>query len=166
VTTGVALTWEAFARAEPALAGAGRALLYQVGPVGLAFLSTVRRDGGPRLHPVCPVLFEEGLYAFLVPSPKRSDLVRDGRFALHSYPTDDNEDAFYVTGTAARRTEQPLRDAIAAQWFQERGMSAPPPGFDEEWLFEFRLRTCLLTRTTGHGDFAPQHTVWRAGPAA
>lgn len=23
----------------------------------------------------------------------------------------------------------------------------------------------LLTRTTGHGDFDPQHTVWKASPA-
>jgi hypothetical protein len=156
-----AITWGEFARAEPALADAGRALLYQVGPVGLAFLSTVRRDGGPRLHPVCPVLFEDGLFAFLVPSLKRSDLLRDGRFALHSYPADDNEDAFYVTGMVSHRPEPQLRNAVAALWFQERGMNAPPPGFEDEWLFEFRLAACLLTRTTGHGDFAPRHIVWR-----
>ncbi len=155
------ISWGSFARAEPALADAGRALLYQVGPVGLAFLSTVRRDGGPRLHPVCPVLFGDGLFVFLVPSPKRRDLLRDRRFALHSYPTDDNEDAFYLTGTAVHREEQQLRDAVAALWFQERGLHAPPPGFEDEWLFEFRLATCLLTRTAGHGDFEPRHTVWR-----
>ena len=29
-------------------------------------------------------------------------------------------------------------------------------------LFEFDVETCLLTRTTGHGDPAPAHTVWRS----
>jgi len=49
------VTWAEFAAAEPELADAGRSQLYQFG-VGLAFLATVRRDGAPRLHPVCPVL--------------------------------------------------------------------------------------------------------------
>ena len=49
------VTWEEFAVAEPELAEAGCSLLYQFG-VGLAFLATVRKDGAPRLHPVCPVL--------------------------------------------------------------------------------------------------------------
>ena len=45
--------WGEFRSAQPSLAAAGRALFYQFG-VGLAFLSTVRRDGGPRLHPDVP----------------------------------------------------------------------------------------------------------------
>lgn len=52
------VTWREFAAAAPDLAEAGRALLTQFG-VGLAFLATVRRDGAPRLHPVCPVLSGE-----------------------------------------------------------------------------------------------------------
>ena len=49
------LTWSEFAAREPELAASGRSLLYQYG-VGLAFLGTVRRDGGPRLHPMCPIM--------------------------------------------------------------------------------------------------------------
>src|SRR6266704_3965772 len=45
---------------RPDFADAGRALLYQFG-VGLAFLATVRRDGGPRVHPVCPLICHGGL---------------------------------------------------------------------------------------------------------
>ena len=88
--------WSEFAAARPDLARGGRQILYQFG-VGLAFLGTVRPDGGPRIHPFCPVLHGDGLYAFIVPSPKRADLRRDGRFAMHAFPADDNEDAFYVT---------------------------------------------------------------------
>lgn len=54
------VTWKTFAAAEPALAETGRSLLFQFG-VGLAFLATVRRDGAPRVHPVCPVLSNEEL---------------------------------------------------------------------------------------------------------
>ena len=70
--------WEQFAAARPDLAGAGRDLLYQFG-VGLAFLSTVRPDGGPRLHPICPVLVDGRLLAHIIPSPKRDDLHQIGR---------------------------------------------------------------------------------------
>ena len=55
------------------------ALLYQFG-VGLAFLATVRRDGGPRVHPMCPLIHQGGLYGFFVPGPKQADLHRDGRY--------------------------------------------------------------------------------------
>jgi hypothetical protein len=77
--------WVGFAQQWPEMAEAGRALLYQFG-VGLAFLATTRQDGGPRVHPICPQLYETGLYAFVIPSPKRNDLLRDGRYALHSFP--------------------------------------------------------------------------------
>ena len=36
-----------------------------------------------------------------VPGPKQADLHRDGRYALHSFPCEDNEDAFYCTGAPA-----------------------------------------------------------------
>jgi hypothetical protein len=52
------------------------------------------------MHPVCPLIAETGLYVFLEPSPKRSDLHRDRRYALHSFPSPHNEDAFYVSGEA------------------------------------------------------------------
>ena len=67
------LTWGQFAAARPDLAATGRSLYYQVG-VGLGFLATVRADGAPRVHPVCPLLVDDGLYLFLIPSPKRADL--------------------------------------------------------------------------------------------
>ncbi len=76
------VTWKQFAAAEGDLADVGRLLLFQF-TVGLAFLATVRKDGAPRLHPVCPVLSGDHLFVLITPtSPKRSDLLRDGRYAL------------------------------------------------------------------------------------
>ena len=157
-----AVTWATFERERPDLAEAGRALFYQYG-VGLAFLATVRPDGGPRLHPMCPILRDVGLFALIVPSPKRGDLARDGRYAMHAFPADENEDAFTVTGVA-RSVEAPATTATVRERFlEERGMEVAPPGFDDQRVFEFLIGSCLLTRTSGHGDHAPRHTVWRPG---
>jgi hypothetical protein len=154
------LSWKELCSAEPELGEACRALLYQYG-VGLAFLGTVRPDGGPRLHPVCPLISDRGLFAFLVPSPKRDDLHRDARYALHSFPAEENEDAVYLMGTATSVPDPQLRAELAAQFFRERDLAEPPPGFEEQELFEFAIGRCLRTISTGHGDPNPTHIVWR-----
>ena len=154
-------TWREFCDAEPDMAKAGQGLLYQVG-VGLAFLATARPDGRPRLHPMCPVLDGEGLYAFIVPSPKQRDLQRDGTYAMHSFPCDDNEDAFMVTGAARLVTDDAVREKLADQFVAERAQFSVPAPEPDHLLFAFDLDGALLTRTTGHGDPAPQHTVWRS----
>jgi hypothetical protein len=159
----VAISWGEFDRAQPGLAEAGRALLYQFG-VGLAFLATVRRDGGPRVHPMCPLIHGGGLYAFIVPGPKQADLHRDGRYSLHSFPCEENEDAFYCTGRAQTVGDPAIRQALAELFVTERSPEVPAPAADDH-LFSFRLQHCLLTRTTGHGDPSPQHTVWHEASA-
>lgn len=155
------VTWRELQEREPDLAEAGKALLYQVG-VGLAFLATVRSDGRPRLHPMCPLLDDRGMFAFIVPSPKQNDLRRDGFYAMHSFPCDTNEDAFNFTGVARLVTDAAVREALGNQFVAERSKfgAALPSAADA--LFEFDIDSCLLTRTTGHGDPAPNHLVWRA----
>jgi hypothetical protein len=155
------IPWRDFKDQQPDLAREGADLLYHFG-VGLAFLGTVRADGGPRLHPMCPLLTSTGLYAFIVPSPKQRDLHRDGRYAMHSFPLEDNEDAFYLTGVASHVLQPEIRGRLAQQFADERGDVALPPPGEEQHLFEFGVRTAMLTRTTGHGDPEPQHTIWRA----
>jgi hypothetical protein len=154
-------SWGDFTRLEPGLAGQGGGILYHFG-VGLAFLATVRRDGGPRLHPMCPLLTSEALCAFMVPSPKQRDLDRDGRFALHSFPMEDNEDAFYVSGRATAITDPERRATFAVQFVNERNaIGVPEPAADHR-LFELLIERAMLTRTTGHGDHEPIHTIWRS----
>ena len=157
--SGQGLDWRAFSSLRPGLADAGRELFYQYG-VGLAFLGTVRPDGGPRLHPFCPVL-DDALYGFIVPSPKRNDLHRDGRYAMHSFPADDNEDAFTLAGTVRLTEDGAVRDRLEALFRHERSQPASTAMEDQD-LFEFLIERCLLTRTTGHGDPSPRHVVWTA----
>lgn len=153
-------SWSEFATLRPDLSEPGRELLYQVG-VGLGFLATTRPDGGPRVHPICPVRHEAGLFAFIIPSPKQRDLLRDGRYALHSFPCEDNEDAFSCSGKARLVTDPGLRSDLGDVFVAERVQLAVPAPSDEDVLFEFLVESCLLTRTSGHGDTDPWHQVWR-----
>jgi hypothetical protein len=148
------LSWGRFRRSAPDLASSGRALLYRDG-VGLAYLGTVRADGGPRVHPVSPLLVEEGLFALLMVSPKLEDLLRDDRFALHTFPLQDGEEAFYLTGRARFPRDEALRRSVAAAFLAERSLAGPPPGFGQNVLVELHVETCVLSR-------AGEHITWAA----
>jgi hypothetical protein len=100
----------------------------------------------------------------IIPSPKLGDLKRDGSFALHSYPCPDNEDAFFATGRAQIHKTVALRRAAIHAFLSQPGRKGPPldeSDFADQTLVEFYLDSCLLTRTTGHGDPSPQHTIWK-----
>lgn len=138
-------SWSEFAADEPRLADAIRALLQQYGP-GLGYLATVRADGGPRVHPVAPVITDEGLFCFLVDSPKRRDLERDGRYALHSFPPEHSDDEAYLAGRA-----RPVTDEARIARLADSVRAAP----EVDWrLFEFSVEVAMLARY-GHSGAAP-----------
>ena len=149
-------TWAVFEEAEPEMAEAGRALIYQFG-IGLGFLATVRKDGGPRLHPFCPVLAVGELWGFIIPSPKREDLLRDGRFAFHTFPPEKVDDEFYVTGTARQVTDQASWDAALAS-YEEKGGKAEP----SELLFAFDIEQVMWAKYEGRPSWPPAYRTWRA----
>src|ERR1700746_2582876 len=95
------ITWTDFTRQQPGLADYGGRQVYQF-RMGLAFLATVRSDGAPRVHPVCPVISDAGLHLLIVAGPKQQDLRRDGRYALHSEacPPPRQGDGFALAGQA------------------------------------------------------------------
>ena len=161
------LTWKQFSVARPDLASVASGLLYEFGGIGLGFLATVRADGGPRVHPVCPVVNEDGLYAFVVPGPKLVDLRRDGQYALHSetFPPPRHDDAFYVTGHAHEHDDPQLRASLTSQFLRERQLDEPWPGFGDQALIEFGIERCLVTLTEGRDALPAGHTVWHASPA-
>jgi hypothetical protein len=156
------LTWDEFSKANPELAEAGRGLICQFG-VALGFLGTTRADGAPRVHPIAPQFAGEGLYAFITPSLKRADLLRDGRYALHSYPRPTDEDAFYITGRVVLVPDETRRHELWAAYAgdENRQGDVNEIGLERQTIFELLIESALLTRTTGHGDPAPQHTIWR-----
>jgi hypothetical protein len=112
---------------------------------------------------MCPVLTDDRVFAFIVPGPKCRDLERDGRYAMHSFPCPDNEDAFMLTGDATVVTDVELRRRLVAQFLGERSeLPISEADMADQTVFEFTVDRVLLTRTTGHGDPQPVHTVWSA----
>jgi hypothetical protein len=155
------ITWTEFEGEQPALAAAGRAQLYQI-HIGLAFLATVRQDGGPRVHPVCPVLSPDGLHVLIVPGPKRADLRRDGRYALHTEtcPPPHEDDGFAIIGRAHEVTDLPVSRRVRDHVRAERD-GAVWPGIESDAVFELTVDRCLLTLTQPDGTFPAGPTSWR-----
>src|SRR5262245_66073970 len=84
----------------------------------ISYLGTVRRDGGPRVHPFCPILAEGRLFAAIPgSSPKGWDLRRDPRCVIHAMPGSDDDElsiralASEVSGDAAVRAA--IRETVA-----------------------------------------------------
>ncbi|GAB2952569.1 hypothetical protein GCM10027280_46080 [Micromonospora polyrhachis] len=151
-------SWSEFATDDPRLAAAIRSLMQQYGP-GFGYLATIRADGGPRVHPVSPVITDEGLFCFIVDSPKRRDLERDGRYALHSFPPEESDDEAYVAGRA-----RPVTDQVRVARLADSMRAAP----QVDWrLFEFTVDVAMLSRhgndgasTFGGGAGRPAVQVW------
>jgi hypothetical protein len=130
-------SWSEFAADAPRLASTIRSIMQQYGP-GLGYLATVRADGGPRVHPVSPVITDYGLFCFIIDSPKRRDLERDGRYALHSFPPEDSDDEAYIAGHARLVTDPARVEQLATH------LRAAP---HVDWrLFEFDIEVAMLAR--------------------
>jgi len=132
-------TWDELNAAAPDIAAVGAGLLKD----SIAYLATVRRDGSPRVHPVCPIFAEGRVYVAVAgsgrehPSPKRWDLLRDGRFALHAMPGPDDAE-FYITGRARRIEDPSARDAVSK--------AAGHTVHDADWLFELQIQHAMSAR--------------------
>jgi hypothetical protein len=151
--------WGEFAAQEARLAEVGRRMLQQFG-VGLGYLATIRPDGGPRLHPFCPILHESGLYGLIGHSPKQRDLRRDGRYAIHSFPSPERDDEFYLTGRAVLLGDPALAEGVRAAM---RAAGATSSG--DEALFEFLIERALLAEYKKRGEpdnWPPRYTKWAA----
>lgn len=144
------MSWKDLEEADQELAtfGAGRF----VG--GVAYLGTVRKDGGPRVHPVTPIVGQGRLFLFMEPtSPKGHDLRRDGRYALHSAVSDPGggNGEFLITGRAAF-IEEPETRALAVEL-------APYDPADRYVLFELSVDSALATIYDETGE--PQRRRWK-----
>jgi hypothetical protein len=155
--------WREFEKARPEMAALGRALLRKHGG---GYLATTRRDGAPRVHPVCPFIVDGRLFVATPPSsPKRFDLLRDGRYALH-LPPGERDDEFYVTGRATLLTDDDTRKMVIAAAPE----AAPQPtggGLHvrpDELIFEYDIglvMTAYWEHVGQPGTYAVRQ-VWRA----
>jgi len=151
-------TWDEFAQVAPEMAELG---LRQYRKFGLAYLATTRKDGSPRVNPVCPVIADGRFFVATSPdSPKLQDLLRDGRYMLHMLPGKQEEE-FWIRGVA-----KPVTDAATRALVIEAAVGITRI-LDEEQLLEYDIEAA---GTTEWADFqTPNHRpvrrFWRAPKA-
>ena len=125
--------WATFESQEPDLAAHTQRRLTG----GICYLSTVRADGFPRVHPVGLHVRDGQLVVPMLPtSPKGRDLERSGRYAAHCAVEDTmgGGGEVLVTGRAER--------IAVADDFAERG-----------WIeFHLRLGEVLAVRHTADSE--------------
>lgn len=146
-------SWASFEAAAPDLAAEGRTLLQREGRDG-GFLVSVRDDSPPRIHPVSVGIVNGGLYVFVLPSAKRTDLEQDGRFALHAHLDPDVPAEFSIRGRAVLIEDPAVRSTVAAAWSFEPD--------DTYALFELRIVTAVVGRRASAEDWPPAYETWSA----
>ena len=148
--------WMDLANENPKLAEDGRAMIYKF-KVGLGFLATIRKDGGPRVHPVCPVIANGGLYVFIGNhSPKLHDLLRDTRYALHTFPRPEIDDEFYLSGIAKPETDSKVRDIVYETYIATGAFTT------DDTLFELFLDRALHAKYKSRPSWPPIYSKWSA----
>jgi len=97
------------------------------------------------------------LVAFLLRSPKATDLAEDGRFALHAHQDPAAPHEFVVRGRARPIDDEPGRRAMAAAWYFD---------IDHGYrLFEFDIEHAILGERASADDWPPRYASWRSGGA-
>jgi hypothetical protein len=170
-------TWAQFEREAPEVAEVatrlwpGQLALHRHGPLpdgaswfALSYLGTVRRDGGPRVHPFCPILADGRLFAAIPrSSPKGWDLRRDPRCVIHALPG-VNDDELYIHALAREvSSDKSLRVSIGA-FVARTGVGGMIESIAHDPLFEFDLRQVDVARWVDIGK-PGTHAVrrqWRA----
>ena len=145
-------TWGDFAAAAPELAAFGEKRFEH----GVAYLATMTADGGPRVHPVTPLVGSGRLFLFMEPtSPKGHDLKRSRRYAMHSGVRNSDGDGgeFFVSGQAQFITDPALRAlAVKAAHYNPK---------DRYVLFELSIDAAS---STVYEDGQPLRAKWSAEP--
>jgi hypothetical protein len=154
------VSWQDFSVQAPRLAAFTSARFDDEATGRLTYLSTIRADGGPRVHPVKVFVTDGQAYVFMWGgSPKGNDLKRDPRFALHAAVTPNP----FVSGEVAAQGVAELSDD-ADEWARAAAAApfAKPPGPDSV-LFRLGFTHVMASFAV---DGKPQRLRWREADAA
>jgi hypothetical protein len=142
-------SWSEFEADAPGIAAEGRRLLEG----GDALLATVRGDDPPTINPISVSFVDGHLYAFLLKSRKRADLIHDGRYALHAWQDPKAPDEFALRGRVRQVSDPDERATAVRSWSFEA---------DESYvLFEFLIESAILGRRAAD-EWPPRYTTWPA----
>jgi hypothetical protein len=149
-------SWGEFGTAAPDIAAEGRRLLEARGH-GSALLATVRGDAPPRIHPISVAILDGRLYGFIiVGAAKHTDLVEDGRYAMHTHQDPEAPSELMLRGRA-RLVDDPVERArIADGWSFEAD--------DGYTLFEFEIEQAVLGVRETADEWPPRYRSWRDAP--
>jgi hypothetical protein len=118
-----------------------------------AYLATVRESGGPRVHPVSPIIGGGCLFLFMEPtSPKAADLRHRPRYAMHSAVPDSNGTGgeFFLSGRA-EYTDDP----------EQRRLAEVAAGYDPASRYILFALSIDEARCNGYGDVSlPTPARW------
>lgn len=140
-------SWPDFSAHQPQLAAAILGLLHQYGP-GFGYLAAAP-DPGARVHPVSPVITEDGFYCYIVESTRCRALDRYGRYALHSFPPAERDDEAYLAGYA-----HPVSDPERLSELAGRLPAVPAA---QGRLYELTVEVAMVGT---HAD-SPEFWIWR-----
>ena len=147
-------TWSEFAGASPEIASEGRRRIEASGDAKV-LLATVRGEDLPRIHPITVAIVDDRLYGFIIArSPKKLDLERDGRYALHTHLDPAAPTEVALRGRARLVDDADERGRVAVGWAFEVD--------DEYTLFEFSIEHALLGTRPTADDWPPIYSSWRA----
>jgi len=145
------VTWATLEAGAPDLTAEGRRLIYRTGG-GEVLLATVRADEPPRIHPITVDILDGQLYAFILSGPKRLDLERDGRYAMHAQQDPAAPSEFSIRGRARLVTDPAIRGPVASVW-----------SFDVDdgyALFAFDIESAILGRRAAD-EWPPRYESWK-----
>jgi hypothetical protein len=104
-------SWSELEASADDLTGSARKLFINCTPEwGIALLGTSRRNGSPRIGPLCTYVLD-GRFYVTVEGQKELDLQRDPRYFLHSYWGDD-QDECALSGEARPPASADERDRL------------------------------------------------------
>ena len=148
-------SWRDFEEAAPDLAELGSKLMFR----GIAYLSTIRADGGPRVHPFTPLLEGGRLFAAIpLRTPKGRDLLRDPRYMIHALPGQSDAE-FSVRGTAR---EAGAERSLAVRAAERSGAGGLVESARKDAIFEFDIERAdwAVWRNVGQPGTYPDRRTW------
>jgi Pyridoxamine 5'-phosphate oxidase len=148
------MRWSEIEQHQPGLAVLGRRCL--VDP-GVVLVTTIRRDGTPRLSPVEPFVLDGAFWlAMMWDSKKAADLKRDPRILVHSVITnrEGDEGEFKLRGTAREEHDLAVQRRYARAVAQSLGWDPQPGRFH---LFEVSAEHVTYIRYDPAGGY--QHVA-------
>ena len=151
------MKWGEFKKAAPEIAKSAETLLNKT---GVLILSSLRKDGSPRVSPVEFVFVDGDLQLGMMPrSFKVLDLRRDPRCSIHSTVTDrmSTDGEFKGHGLAVDITDPKVRKRYCEVLYKK--IEWNPEGMDFG-LFSIELETAAFFFTEGEKRFVKR---WRAG---